>query len=241
MADAVKCDICGRRAEKLGNGGAVMKEHDGTWTLVCEECYINFCALDDAKRRERYGDAIMTPTSLDDSKNESAFVDAHRAAAIYMGVGTDADVVANAKKFSTEIPLTHHHLAHVALQLALRYGIPSMGIVSVPKTAVVAVDGKKLPENTIAMHAGKIEMDPKYHRTDDGGPKDNKHCWNPDCTHQRQQLSRCSRCRVAWYCSVECQRAHFALHKSLCAYANLYVELVLSQLLNVGGPIIELQ
>jgi hypothetical protein len=29
-------------------------------------------------------------------------------------------------------------------------------------------------------------------------------------------LQRCSRCQVAWYCSSECQKKHFQLHRKLC-------------------------
>ena len=31
-----------------------------------------------------------------------------------------------------------------------------------------------------------------------------------------QNLKRCSRCRTVFYCSVECQRGHWAQHKNVC-------------------------
>ena len=36
------------------------------------------------------------------------------------------------------------------------------------------------------------------------------------CKERCQNLKRCSRCRSVLYCSVECQRSHWAQHKPLC-------------------------
>lgn len=30
------------------------------------------------------------------------------------------------------------------------------------------------------------------------------------------QLSRCSRCKMVWYCSVDCQKSDFTQHKRVC-------------------------
>lgn len=37
------------------------------------------------------------------------------------------------------------------------------------------------------------------------------------CKKIPENLKRCSRCRVVFYCSVECQRGHWAQHKATCA------------------------
>ena len=37
------------------------------------------------------------------------------------------------------------------------------------------------------------------------------------CKKMAENLKRCSRCRVVFYCSVECQRGHWGQHKSTCA------------------------
>jgi hypothetical protein len=36
------------------------------------------------------------------------------------------------------------------------------------------------------------------------------------CKKISENLKRCSRCRTVVYCSVECQRGHWALHKTAC-------------------------
>ena len=36
------------------------------------------------------------------------------------------------------------------------------------------------------------------------------------CEKTLSNLKRCSRCRTVYYCSVECQRAHWAHHKLVC-------------------------
>lgn len=41
-------------------------------------------------------------------------------------------------------------------------------------------------------------------------------CANPECGKRDIPLRACSRCKTVKYCSVECQRAHWSLHKSPC-------------------------
>ncbi|GAX29232.1 hypothetical protein FisN_28Lu091 [Fistulifera solaris] len=36
------------------------------------------------------------------------------------------------------------------------------------------------------------------------------------CKDQIAGLKRCSRCNVAWYCSAECQKKHFEIHREVC-------------------------
>lgn len=41
-------------------------------------------------------------------------------------------------------------------------------------------------------------------------------CGNPNCTGQIAELLKCSGCKVTYYCSVDCQKADWKTHKSLC-------------------------
>jgi hypothetical protein len=46
------------------------------------------------------------------------------------------------------------------------------------------------------------------------------HGYGPSCLFCRShhgRLMRCSRCKVALYCSPECQKSHWPLHKKICA------------------------
>lgn len=49
-------------------------------------------------------------------------------------------------------------------------------------------------------------------------------CSRPDCNKREEkaaQFKRCGRCRLACYCSVECQHQHWSTHKSGCLSASL--------------------
>lgn len=43
-----------------------------------------------------------------------------------------------------------------------------------------------------------------------------KECWGCDKIFEDRLTSRCSRCLEARYCSVDCQREHWRLHKRYC-------------------------
>jgi hypothetical protein len=45
-------------------------------------------------------------------------------------------------------------------------------------------------------------------------------CGNPQCTGQLAELLKCSGCKTTYYCSVECQRADWKVHKTLCKEAS---------------------
>jgi len=50
-------------------------------------------------------------------------------------------------------------------------------------------------------------------------PKPTLTCSNPNCVASsvnQANMSICSRCKVAPYCSAACQRAHWAVHKEIC-------------------------
>jgi hypothetical protein len=36
------------------------------------------------------------------------------------------------------------------------------------------------------------------------------------CKDPTAELKKCSRCSVAWYCSVECQKKHLKQHRDIC-------------------------
>mmetsp|Transcript_20126 Transcript_20126/g.24928 ORF Transcript_20126/g.24928 Transcript_20126/m.24928 type:complete len:779 (-) Transcript_20126:273-2609(-) len=44
------------------------------------------------------------------------------------------------------------------------------------------------------------------------------YCSNPGCTNRADKV--CKGCRRAWYCSIECQRNHYATHKSECTITS---------------------
>lgn len=45
----------------------------------------------------------------------------------------------------------------------------------------------------------------------------NKENWCRLCTKtSSESLSRCSRCKNVWYCSVDCQKMHWRVHKKTC-------------------------
>ena len=49
------------------------------------------------------------------------------------------------------------------------------------------------------------------------------HCDNKECTHQEtitNKFKMCSRCRVAKYCSPECQKLSWSNHKQYCARSS---------------------
>ncbi len=41
-------------------------------------------------------------------------------------------------------------------------------------------------------------------------------CFNPDCWKQQTTLKKCTQCKVAFYCSQQCQIAHWPVHKVVC-------------------------
>lgn len=45
-----------------------------------------------------------------------------------------------------------------------------------------------------------------------------KKCANCGCINL--PLKRCSACKEVYYCSVECQRADWALHKKVCTFSK---------------------
>ncbi|KAJ6549333.1 hypothetical protein DFH09DRAFT_620491 [Mycena vulgaris] len=45
-------------------------------------------------------------------------------------------------------------------------------------------------------------------------------------TDIRTTLKRCSRCRLAWYCSSQCQKDDWKAHKRFCSKANFDLEVV---------------
>ncbi|CAJ1957252.1 unnamed protein product [Cylindrotheca closterium] len=58
--------------------------------------------------------------------------------------------------------------------------------------------------------------------------KGSRHCWA--CLSIRIGLLRCSRCRLAQYCSTACQKKHFKYHKHWCGKTREQVEEDLTQI-----------
>ena len=42
------------------------------------------------------------------------------------------------------------------------------------------------------------------------------HCANPSCATGLQALLKCSRCQAAYYCSQDCQKADWRVHRTMC-------------------------
>ena len=49
-----------------------------------------------------------------------------------------------------------------------------------------------------------------------------------------KKTSKCQRCRSSWYCSVQCQKAHWSVHKHVCNKPHADIEAVLKE---VGMPL----
>ncbi len=49
-------------------------------------------------------------------------------------------------------------------------------------------------------------------------------CQGPDCPRAREASKACSRCKSIWYCSVECQKAHWSTHKPKCLAGRAQVQ-----------------
>jgi hypothetical protein len=55
--------------------------------------------------------------------------------------------------------------------------------------------------------------------TDQQRDEHQRACNNVECGYRGATLSRCSRCKQAWYCSAECQRRAWPAHKAYCKKA----------------------
>ena len=42
-----------------------------------------------------------------------------------------------------------------------------------------------------------------------------KHCWL--CGKMEKEIQKCSKCKTSWYCNMECQKANWSVHKTICA------------------------
>lgn len=52
-----------------------------------------------------------------------------------------------------------------------------------------------------------------------------KTCWNCDCTDASEKLLFCGGCSAVYYCSVECQRRNWPLHRRLCKIMQKHAQL----------------
>jgi hypothetical protein len=46
--------------------------------------------------------------------------------------------------------------------------------------------------------------------------KVNLKCGNPSCDHRYPSMKKCSACKNEHYCSAECQKTHWKIHKKVC-------------------------
>ena len=46
--------------------------------------------------------------------------------------------------------------------------------------------------------------------------KPNLKCGNPSCDHRYPYMKKCSVCKTERYCSAECQKIHWKIHKKVC-------------------------
>jgi hypothetical protein len=49
-------------------------------------------------------------------------------------------------------------------------------------------------------------------------PEEHKSCSNPGCTmnEKKVKLLKCGQCKITLYCSPDCQRGHWKIHKKHC-------------------------
>jgi hypothetical protein len=89
--------------------------------------------------------------------------------------------------------------------------------IQMEKTLLSLMQGRALPETSddakVAQCGRKFRPDPSVPEIP---PIVFHACGNPTCALLKTDAQKCSACRRAWYCSKDCQRAAWRVHKNIC-------------------------
>jgi hypothetical protein len=121
----INCDICGIPDSLAGNGGAAIREEDGTWTFSCEECLNCFCKLSESERKLEFAtsdDIAPLPVIavFPNGKYTDQEVRNHgRKVAYWLGVGTNQWSISLANYFDKSVAFDVQVLALKATEAYL--------------------------------------------------------------------------------------------------------------------------
>lgn len=99
-------------------------------------------------------------------------------------------------------------------------GAISSGLLDVYEPQEDSPMNKDMEMRWFMMEVGSIEGEgrsgKKKKQVIMGAPYTCEACHTRGDSYADKSLLRCSKCRIVWYCSVECQRARWSEHKHVC-------------------------
>lgn len=200
--DAGRCDVCscytvpGRELPY----GATLKEPDGTLSAVCYDCYQYFLPLSEAERCSQW--PVNAATHADAMREtdpwSQRFRDASRGwCAQVAHVAIPGYIVVHSSEGLVKKPEFDQGRI-VGASLAERNGLITRDELSVDFS--LYADGKVRWEPA---KDGRV----RCHTCDKIEPEKGKH-------------QTCGGCKVLFYCSRECQKAHWPKHREACLAAQ---------------------